>query len=92
MSLKRWRGLKTLVQDAVEHGSRAVQKVHLATADRSFFVFEHLPEVGEPVKSIHKVHDLGVSTVYGSIRLVNAAVGKVLDVVIDEVERHEKEP
>lgn len=84
MSLVRWRGLKALVQDAVEHGTRAVETVHLATANRTFVVLEAI----EPaVKPIHTVHDLSVSTVYGSIRLVNGALGKVLDVVIDEVER-----
>ena len=27
--MKRWRGLKSLVVDAVEHGSRAVEKIQI---------------------------------------------------------------
>jgi hypothetical protein len=80
---KRWRGLKNLVADAVVHGSAAVEKVHLATTDRTFHVLEAIPGIDLPAKPIHAVHDFSVKAVYGSIRAVTAVVSGVLDVAID---------
>ena len=81
--MKRLRGLRTLVGDVVEHGSKAVQDVHLATSNRTFVVLEAIAPIAAPAKVVHVVHDLSVSGVYGMIRLVNRAVGKTLDVAID---------
>jgi hypothetical protein len=83
---KRLRGLKNLVADAVVHGSAAVEKVHLATTDRTFHVLEALPTVDVAAKPIHAVHDFSVKAVYGSIRAVTAVVSGVLDVVIDSTD------
>ncbi len=84
---KRWRGLKNLVADAVVHGSAAVEKVHLATAKRTFDVLEAIPGVDLPAKPIHAVHDFAVKATYGSIRAVTAMVSGALDVVIDVTEK-----
>ena len=43
--MKRWRGLKSLVRDAVEHGSRAIEKVHKETADKPFLILESIPAI-----------------------------------------------
>lgn len=85
-TLKRLRGLRSLVGDVVEHGSKAVQDVHIATAARTFTVLEAVPPIAAPAKVVHAVHDLSVSSVYGMIRLVNRAVGATLDVAIDIAE------
>ena len=45
-ALRRWRGLVALVRDGVEHGSRAVEKVHLETAERTFAILEADPRRG----------------------------------------------
>ena len=82
-TMKRLRGLRTLVGEVVEHGSKAVQDVHIATTNRTFVVLEAIPPIAAPAKVVHVVHDLSVSGVYGMIRLVNRAVGKTLDVAID---------
>ena len=81
---KRWRGLKNLVADAVVHGSAAVEKVHLATTDRTFSVLEAIPGVDVPAKPLHLIHDLSVKGVYGAIRVVTAVVSGTLDVVLDQ--------
>ena len=85
-ALARWRGLKALVQDGVEHGSRAVEDVHMETARRPFVVLALIPPVAKPARLIHVVHDAALSSVYGSIRLVNRLVGGALDVVLDAIE------
>lgn len=81
---KQLRGLRALVGDAVEHGSAAVQKVHLATTDRTFRVLEAIPPIAAPVRLVHVVHDTSVTSVYALVRIVSRVVGKALDVVIDE--------
>ncbi len=88
--MKRWRGLKALVVDAVEHGSRRVEHIQKETARRPFEILEKIPPLQVPAKGIHEIHDTAVSGVHGMIRLVNKVVGGTLDVVIDVVE-HRKE-
>jgi hypothetical protein len=83
---KRLLGLRSLVTEVVEHGSKAVQDVHLATAARTFVVLEAVPPIAKPAKVVHVAHDVCVSGVYGAIRLVNRAVGKTLEVAIDIAE------
>lgn len=86
-SLSRVRGLAALVRDAVEHGSRAVEKVHLEIAKRPFAVLEHVPGIEAPTRAVHVVHDLTVQSVYGSIRLVNGLVGTTVEAALDAVEQ-----
>jgi hypothetical protein len=85
-SRHKWRGLAALVHDAVEHGSRAVERVHLDTSRRPFAILEHVPIVAGPSKVVHVVHDAFVSTGYATVRVVNAVVGKVADVALDLLE------
>ena len=84
--MQRWRGLKSLVVDAVEHGSRAVERVQKETARRPFEILAMIPPLEAPVKGIHLIHDTAVGGVHGMIRFVNKVVGGSLDVVIDVVE------
>lgn len=89
---KRIRGLKQLLQDAVEHGSLAVERVQLERAKLPFALLERVPAIAAPARGVHVLHDAAVSTTHGMIRLVNRVVGETLDAVIDEVERAEAPP
>lgn len=84
--VKRWKGLRALIGDAVEHGASAIERVHVATASRPFTVMEQIPGIAEPVKSIRAVHDIIVTNTYGAVRLVNRAVGQALDAALDAVD------
>ena len=84
--VKRWKGLRALIGDAVEHGASAIERVHVATANRPFTVMEQIPGIAEPVKGIHAVHDIIVTNTYGAVRLVNRAVGQALDAALDAVD------
>lgn len=81
-TMQRLRGLRSLVGEAVEHGSKAVEQVHKATAARTFVVLEAIPPLAKPARVAHAVHDASLTGVYGAIRLVNRAVGAALDVAI----------
>ena len=81
--VKRWKGLRALLGDAVEHGASAIERVHVATANRPFTIMEQIPGIAAPVKSIHQIHDAIVTHTYGAVRLVNRAVGQALDAALD---------
>ncbi|QRK14266.1 hypothetical protein JQX13_19710 [Archangium violaceum] len=83
--MKTWRGVKALVQDAVDKGATAVEQVHKRTAAVPFELLEKVPPLAVPVRGVHAVHDLALSGSYGMVRLVNRVAGKVLDVALDVV-------
>jgi hypothetical protein len=85
--MNRWRGLLVLVRDAVENGSMAVEKIQKETANRPFSMLEQIPPIAAPVKAIHTLHDVSVSTTHGAIRLVNRVVGEAVDAVLARAER-----
>jgi hypothetical protein len=85
-TLKKVRGLRALVEDVVEHGSRAVERVHLATARRTFTILEQIPVIAEPARAVHLVYDATVGASYAGVRLVNRAVGAIAELAIDAIE------
>lgn len=83
---KQWQGLKALVEDAVEHGSRAIERVHIATARRPFAIIEHIPGVAAPARAVHLAHDAAVTTTYATVRLVNRALSAAIGVTLEALE------
>jgi hypothetical protein len=90
--IKRWKGLKALVQDAVENGASAIERVHLETAKRPFAALKMVPPIEKPVEGIQTLHDTIVSGVYGTVRVVTRAVGKGLDAALDALEDESEKP
>ena len=72
------QGLAALLQDGVEHGSRAIEKVQLQVIARPIVLLEQLPPLAAPAKLVHTALDLAVRTTHGSVRAVNAVVGASL--------------
>lgn len=87
--LQRWRGLKALVADAVEHGSRAVEKLQLDAFGRVTSIVQIVPGVEAPAEVTRAVHATIVRSTHASIRAVSRAVGGVLDEVLDVIEQRE---
>ena len=86
MSIERLRGLRKLIEDVVEHGSRAVERVQKETARRPFEIVEAIPAIGEPARVVHVLYDASVGGVHTMIRLVNRAVGTTLEAALDVAE------
>lgn len=84
--IRRWRGLKSLVQDAVDGTSRLVERAQTESAARPFAVLEALPEVGEVAKVVHVLHNASVHGTHTAIRGVNRVVGAALDGALDVIE------
>ena len=89
-NLARWRGAVALLRDAVEHGSRAVQRIQIETARRPFGIMEHIPGIALPTRIVHEVHDVSVTAVHEVIRTVNAVAGTTLDFALLEVEKRRR--
>ena len=85
-SMKLLRGVRALLTDAVEHGSRAVETIQLETAKRPFSVLEAIPPLSVPAKTVHVVHDAFVTVTHASIRGVNGVVGVALDAALELAE------
>ena len=85
--MERWRGAIALVRDAVEHGSRAIERIHIESARRPFAIIELVPAVAAPARVVHGVHDVSVSAVHGTIRAVNVVVSSAVDFALREAEK-----
>jgi hypothetical protein len=83
---KQWQGLRALIEDAIEHGSRAIERVHMETARRPFTIIEHIPVVAAPARAVHLAHDTLVSTTYAAVRLANRTLSVVLCVALDTLD------
>ena len=88
-TLKKWRGLKALVQDSVDSVSHAVERVQKETTKRWFDVAERVEPVAKPTRVVRAVHDTGVTGIHELIRFTNRVVGAVADGVIDALEKIE---
>lgn len=82
VALDRWRGLLALGRDLIDSGASEIEKVHLATAARTFSVLETIEPLRTPAHLIRTVHDAGVSATYGAVRGVTRAVATVVDSAI----------
>lgn len=82
-NLNRLRGLRALLEDAVEHGTSAVERVHRATAARPFEVLDLIAPIAPAARGVRVVHDVTVAGVYETIRQVNHLVGITLSAAID---------
>jgi hypothetical protein len=73
MNEQGWRrldGLRALVHDGVERGSRFVERHHREAASVPFDVLAAVPAA----QGVRAVHDAALTASYGSIRLVNRGV------------------
>jgi hypothetical protein len=85
-SVSRWRGAVALVRDAVEHGSRAVERIQIESARRPFGIMEHIPGVATPTRIVHGIHDASVTAVHEVIRAVNGAIGSTVEFALQQME------
>jgi hypothetical protein len=81
--MNRWRGLKDLIQDAVENGSRAIEEVHAQAGRWVFDLLERVPPLATPARLARSLQQAVIARTYETIRLVNRAVGGLVGVVID---------
>lgn len=79
----QWRGLQALVTEAVDHGSRAVERIQLESARRPFLVLERLPGIAPIAAFVHAGYDASVIATHAIIRLANEGAGAAAAKAID---------
>lgn len=81
---KRYRRLlkrekQQLAETLVHTGTTTVEVVHKAISGLTFGILESIPATRHGSKVVRKVHDGTSTAVYGSIRLLNKAIGKTIN-------------
>ncbi len=88
--MKKLRGLAHLLIDAVDGGSRAVERIQKATVKRAVDVLGAIPVLGPtvavPAHAVSVIHDACVGLTHVSIRSVARAVGAGVDVALGVLE------
>jgi tRNA A37 N6-isopentenylltransferase MiaA len=84
---KQVRGFRALVEEFVDHGSKAVEEMHKTATARTFYALEAYGPTNKPARLVHRAHDASLSGMYGLVRLVNRTVGKALDGALVLAER-----
>lgn len=85
--IRRWRGLKALVHDAVDATTDLVELGHESTSRAVTSVTDRVPPLREPVRLVDGVRRLSTRGVLGTVKLINRAVESVTDVALDVAER-----
>jgi hypothetical protein len=86
--MTRWHGLKDLVEDAVQHGTTAVEEVHQRVARKPLEILAIVPPLSGAARWVSTIQAASIATTYGSIRVVNRVVASIAGVVIDRVTSH----
>ncbi len=81
--MTRWLGLANLLQDAVHHGTIAVEKVHQSVARTPFDVIARVPPLTTGARWVAQRQATIIAATYATIRGVNGAVGALVGACID---------
>ena len=90
--MRRLRGLKSLVHDAVDRVTELVGEGHESTARTVMKVLGAIEPIAEPARTVNDVRRLATEGVLASIRVVNRAVEIVTDAGIDLATRSAESP
>ena len=85
--MRRWRGLKNLVHDAVDHTTNLVEETQESVAGRTFGIIELFEPVTKPAKTVNLIRKITSAGVYGSIHGVNHIVKALGDEGLELVEK-----
>ncbi len=84
--LEQLKGLKDLVQDAVDKGASSVEEVHKDIASRPFSVLEQIIPLEAPVKGVREIQQATIGNVYEMIRLVNRTTGEIAGEILEKID------
>ncbi|MBN8616134.1 MAG: alpha/beta fold hydrolase [Deltaproteobacteria bacterium] len=85
--MKRLRGLKALVHDAIDVTTHLVREGHESTSRAVMRVTDRIEPLAAPARGVDQVRRVSTDAVLGTIRLVNRGVEVVTDLGIDLAER-----
>jgi hypothetical protein len=71
----RWAAYSSLLEEAVDQGATAIQRIQEEFTARPYDVLERLPPIEAPSRLVRSLHYAGLRTTYDVIRSVNRASG-----------------
>ncbi|MBX3273749.1 MAG: alpha/beta hydrolase [Sandaracinaceae bacterium] len=86
-TVRRWRGLKALLHDAVDATVDLVGEGHESTARTVRRVTDAAPAIREPARAIDALRRVSTHGVLGAIKVTNRALEAVTDAGLDVAER-----
>jgi pimeloyl-ACP methyl ester carboxylesterase len=86
-AMRRWRGLKALVHDAVDRTTELVGEGHESTSRAVMRAIDLVPPLRAPARGVDGVRRATTNGVLATIRIVNRAVEVITDVGLDAAER-----
>lgn len=84
--MRRFRGLKSLVHDAVDRTAELIEEGHESTSRTVMAVLGAIEPIAEPARVVDGVRRVATAGVLGTIRAVNRGVQAVTDVALDAAE------
>ncbi|HSY29018.1 MAG TPA: hypothetical protein VK832_16030 [Burkholderiaceae bacterium] len=84
---KQLRGIKDLIQDAVDAGVDATEQMHLVIARKPYAALEKIEALAGPVHVVERVQNTITVGVYQSIRAINKLSATIATGIIDHIER-----
>lgn len=84
--MRRWRGLKALISDAVDHTTVLVEEGHESVSRSVTRALSVAPQLAEPVQTVDEVRRLTTKGVLGTVRAVNRGVEAIIDLGLDVAE------
>ena len=81
--MRRIRGLKSLVHDAIDKAADLVGEGHESTARNVIRVTDHVPDIAEDARRINALRQLGTRGVLGAIKASNRLVQRATDAALD---------
>lgn len=90
--IERLTAIQRTSEAVVDGGAAVVRAVHKGIAEIPFSILESIPATRDTTKMVRGIHDLTSDVVYGSISVINKAVGGTLRAGIKSGAVVEKKP
>lgn len=85
--MRRWRGLKSLVHDAVDHTADLVEAANASTARTVVGLLSHVAPLAAPARVVGALHGAATAGVVAAVKGVNRAVEAVTEAGLDRATR-----
>lgn len=89
--MSRLKGLKDLVQEAIDQGASSIEEVHQAIAKKPLDVLQQIEPLEVAAKGVKAIQEKTIGDVYETIRLVNKTVGDIAGDMLEKLDPPEKE-
>ena len=91
-TLRQLRGLKDLIEDAVEAGVTRTERMHVAIARYPYAVLTRLTPIAAPVRGVEFVQTTITGSVYWTIRLATRVTAVTATRVLDHLGAADQSP